>query len=58
MKSFSKGFLFGVVSTIGALAGTAFAYKKVVIEPIEEREDFLEEQRKRALRKSRSAHHS
>jgi hypothetical protein len=56
MKSFGKGFFFGVVSTIGALAGAAFAFKKTVVEPIEEREAILEEHRKRALRKSRSAH--
>ena len=56
MKAFGKGFFFGVVTTVGALAGIAFTFKKTVVEPIEEREAVLEEHRKRALRKSRSAH--
>lgn len=56
MKLFGKGFLVGVATTVGALAGVVFAFKKTVVEPIEEREEVLEQHRKRALRKSRSAH--
>ncbi|WP_302047417.1 DUF3042 family protein, partial [Ligilactobacillus agilis] len=40
----------------GTLAVLAFAFKKTVVEPIEEREAELDEHRRRALRKSRSAH--
>lgn len=56
MKSFSKGFVVGVGATLGALAGCAYYFKKTVVDPIEEREAVLDEHRKRALRKSRSAH--
>ena len=58
MKLFGKGFLVGVATTLGTLAGLAFAFKKTVVEPIEEREAELDEHRRRALRKSRSAHQS
>lgn len=56
MKSFGKGFLVGTVTTLGALAGCVYAFKKAVVEPIEERESVLDEHRRRALRKSRSSH--
>ncbi|GAW98342.1 MULTISPECIES: DUF3042 family protein [Secundilactobacillus] len=57
MKHFIKGFLFGTVATIGAVAGAALSFKKKVVEPIEDEEERFEENRKRAARKSRSAHH-
>ena len=50
MKKFNLGFLLGVTTTLGALAGAVFTFKKNVVEAI------LEEHRRRALRKSRSAH--
>lgn len=56
MKSFGKGFFVGVVTTCGVVAGAVYAFKKTVVEPMEEREAILEEHRRRALRKSRSAH--
>lgn len=56
MKKFNLGFLIGVTTTLGALAGAVFTFKKNVVEPIEEKEAILEEHRRRALRKSRSAH--
>lgn len=56
MKSFGKGFVVGVSATLGALAGCVYYFKKTVVDPIEEREAVLDEHRKRALRKSRSAH--
>ncbi len=56
MKSFSKGFLMGAVATISAVAGCVYAFRKTVIDPIEEREAILDEHRRRAMRKRRSAH--
>lgn len=56
MKSFSKGFFTGIVTTVGVVAGAVYAFKKTVVEPMEKREAILEEHRRRALRKSRSAH--
>ncbi|WP_409022655.1 DUF3042 family protein [Dellaglioa sp. P0083] len=58
MKNFSKGFLVGTAATVGALVGSVFAFKKTVVAPIEEKEQMIEENRKRATRKSRSSHHS
>ena len=56
MKSFGKGFFTGIVTTVGVVAVAVYAFKKTVVEPMEEREAILEEHRRRALRKSRSAH--
>ncbi|MEY8662492.1 DUF3042 family protein [Ligilactobacillus faecis] len=56
MKSFGKGFLAGALTAFGAVAGCVFAFKKTVVEPIEEREAVLDEHRRRALRKRRSSH--
>lgn len=56
MKKFSAGFILGTLTTLSALAGSVFAFKKTVVDPIEEKEAQLEEHRRRALRKSRSAH--
>ncbi|KRL74930.1 hypothetical protein FC54_GL000081 [Ligilactobacillus saerimneri DSM 16049] len=56
MKNFGKGFFIGVLTTIGAVAGSVYAFKKTVVDPIEEREAILEEHKRRALRKSMSAH--
>lgn len=54
MKKFSTGFIAGTAATLATLAGIAFGVKKVVIEPIEEKEDQLEHNRKKAMRKSRA----
>ena len=37
--------------TVAALAGVATTIKKTVIDPIEEKEDMIEENRKKAMRK-------
>nr|WP_034525837.1 DUF3042 family protein [Secundilactobacillus oryzae] len=57
MKNFTKGFLFGAVATIGAVAGALVSFKKAVVEPIEQEEQRFEDNRKKAMRKGRSAHH-
>ena len=49
--SFAKGIATGVVATAATLAGAAFAIKKTIIEPEEEKIAFIEENRKKAARK-------
>ena len=57
MKSFGKGFFTGIVTTVGVVAGAVYAFKKTVVETNEKNvKPILEEHRRRALRKSRSAH--
>lgn len=54
MKKFTSGFLAGTAMTLAALAGVAVGFKKVVIEPVEEKEKMVEDNRRRASRKSYS----
>ncbi|HHQ6391410.1 TPA: DUF3042 family protein [Streptococcus agalactiae] len=49
--AFAKGIATGVVATAATLAGAAFAIKKIIIEPEEEKIAFIEENRKKAARK-------
>lgn len=56
MKSFGKGFLWGTLATIGAVAAAIFSFHKTVVSPIEEEEQRFDDNRRRAMRKSRSAH--
>lgn len=49
--AFAKGIATGVVATAATLAGAAFAIKKTIIEPEEEKVAFIEENRKKAARK-------
>ncbi|MCC9699613.1 DUF3042 family protein [Streptococcus agalactiae] len=49
--AFAKGIATGVVATAATLAGAAFAIKKTIIEPEEEKIAFIEETRKKAARK-------
>ena len=50
-KGFGKGLLTGVLSTIAATAGAIFAIQKIIIEPEEKKEAFIEENRKKAARR-------
>lgn len=52
MKKFTKGFLTGVSIAAATVAGVAFGFKKTVIEPIEKKEATIDENRKKAMRKS------
>jgi hypothetical protein len=54
MKKFTSGFLTGTTVTLAALAGVALGFKKLVIEPVEEKEMMIDDSRKKAMRKSRS----
>lgn len=49
--AFAKGIATGVVATAATLAVAAFAIKKTIIEPEEEKIAFIEENRKKAARK-------
>ncbi|SEM67303.1 Protein of unknown function [Ligilactobacillus sp. WC1T17] len=56
MKTFGKGFVLGAVAAFSTVAGCVYAFRKTVVEPIEEREAILDEHRRRAMHKRRSAH--
>ncbi|KAF1296787.1 DUF3042 domain-containing protein [Enterococcus sp. JM4C] len=51
MKNFVSGLFVGSVATMAAIAGTIVAAKKIIIDPIEEKEAMIEENRKKAMRK-------
>ncbi|EFR44568.1 MULTISPECIES: DUF3042 family protein [Streptococcus] len=48
---FAKGLATGVLATAATVAGAVFAVKKTIIEPEEEKEAFVEENRKKAARR-------
>ncbi|MFU2164434.1 DUF3042 family protein [Streptococcus pluranimalium] len=48
---FAKGLATGIVATVATVAGAVFAFKKTVIDPEEEKEAFIEENRKKAARR-------
>lgn len=54
-KGFTKGLFTGVAGTVATLLGAAYAFKKKVIEPEEQKAAFIEENRKKAARR-RVAH--
>ena len=51
MKKFVSGILLGSHSTAAAFAGLVSSVKKTVIDPIDEKEAMIEENRKKAMRK-------
>lgn len=57
MKHFTSGLIVGVVGTVTAGLAALMTFKKAVVDPIEDEESKFEENRRRALRKSRAAHH-
>lgn len=54
MKKFVSGILAGTALTVGTAAAALFTVKKKVIEPIEEKEATIEDNRRKAMRKSRA----
>ncbi|MFV0559523.1 MAG: DUF3042 family protein [Enterococcus sp.] len=52
MKKFVSGFLIGSLTTVATVAGLVATVKKTVIDPIDEKEAMIEENRKKARRKS------
>lgn len=55
-KKFTTGFFTGALVTIATVAGGLFAFHKTVVEPEEIEDQRIEENRRRANRKSFSAH--
>lgn len=55
-NKFSTGFLIGSLATLGAVAATIVTFKKSYIDPVETKADEINENRRRAIRKSRAAH--
>lgn len=53
MKKFTSGFVTGAAVTIATVAGLPLGIK-TVIDPIEEKENIIEENRRKAMRKSRA----
>ena len=51
MKKFVSGILVGSLATAAAVAGLVASGKKTVIDPIDEKETMIEENRKKAMRK-------
>ncbi|AQW21985.1 DUF3042 domain-containing protein [Lentilactobacillus curieae] len=56
MKKFTGGLFIGVLGTLAALFGGLFTFKKTVVDPIEDEEEKFDDNRRKAMRKSRSAH--
>ena len=56
MKKFTRGFILGTLTTLGAVAGSVAAFHKTVVKPIEEEENRFDENRRAATRKGRSSH--
>ncbi|CAM3997874.1 DUF3042 family protein [Catellicoccus marimammalium] len=52
MKNFTKGFLSGAAVLGAGVAAALYGVKKTVIEPVEKKEEFVNENRKKAMRKS------
>jgi hypothetical protein len=50
-KSYGSGVATGVIATLGAIVAGVFAAKKTVIDPIDEKENKIAENRKKAARK-------
>ncbi|MGY3765964.1 DUF3042 family protein [Vagococcus vulneris] len=54
MKKFTSGYLTGTAITLAAISGLAYGLKKIVIEPVEEKEAMIDDNRRKAKRKSRA----
>lgn len=57
MKQFTNGLIVGVLGTVAAGVGALLTFKKSVVDPIEDEEQKFEDNRKKAMRKSRAAHY-
>ncbi|OJG80833.1 hypothetical protein RV14_GL000377 [Enterococcus ratti] len=51
MNKFISGMVVGSLATAAAVVGLAASIKKTVIDPIDEKEAMIEENRKKAMRK-------
>lgn len=55
-KGIVPGLIIGSLATAGAVVGSALTYHHKVIQPIDQEEDRIEENRRKANRKAHSAH--
>lgn len=55
-NKFTFGFVVGSVATIAAVAASVFTFKKAYIEPVETKVDQINDNRRKAIRKSLAAH--
>ncbi|AXX64316.1 MAG: DUF3042 family protein [Lactobacillus sp.] len=53
-----KGIVIGSLATAGAVLGSALTYRQKVIKPVNDEEDRIEANRRKANRKAHSAHHA
>ncbi|MBA1435042.1 DUF3042 family protein [Bombilactobacillus bombi] len=53
-----KGIAIGTLATAGAILGSALTYRKKVIQPVNDEDERIEANRRRANRKAHSAHHA
>lgn len=56
MGKFAKGFVFGTLATLAAVASGVITFHQTVIKPVEDEENRFDENRRAAIRKGRSAH--
>ncbi|CAM3268198.1 DUF3042 family protein [Vagococcus sp. PNs007] len=54
MKKFVSGVVAGTTLTVATIAGLMYGVKKTVIDPMEEKENEVIENRRKAMRKSRA----
>ncbi|WP_056969064.1 DUF3042 family protein [Lacticaseibacillus thailandensis] len=53
---FARGFFTGLLTAAGAVAGTIYAFKKTYVDPVEDKAEEIDANRRRAVRKSKGAH--
>lgn len=53
---FIAGFALGTIATVATAAASLFAFKKTYIDPVETKVDEINENRRKAIRKSLGAH--
>ncbi|UQS82565.1 DUF3042 family protein [Bombilactobacillus folatiphilus] len=55
-KSLFSGVIIGTLATVGAIAGSALTYHKKVIQPLDQEDERIEQNRRRANRKAHFSH--
>lgn len=55
-NKFTFGFVTGTVATLTAIAATVFTFKKTYIDPVENKVEEINNNRRKAIRKSFGAH--
>ncbi|MCI1283774.1 DUF3042 family protein [Lacticaseibacillus songhuajiangensis] len=55
-NKFTAGFFLGSLATIAAVAASVVTFKKAYIDPVEEKAEQINDNRRKAIRKSLAAH--